>query len=121
MKSNIYYRENDDGGVLTCILAHSVPSSFCFYHTFKLYRLHFTRNILYYWQPKPVATPVAHHLAANGSGCILLSRHALLILTLLFTPEPPHVCFPAMVPFATYRQAQWAMLYESKSVLTRRR
>jgi len=42
MKSNIYYRENDDGGVLTCILAHSVPSSFCFYHTFKLYRLHFT-------------------------------------------------------------------------------
>ena len=26
-------------------------------------------------------TPVAHHLAASGSGCILFSRHALLLLT----------------------------------------
>ena len=31
-----------------------------------------------------------------------------------FTPEPPHVCNEATVPLPTYRQAQWAMLYESQ-------
>ena len=30
------------------------------------------------------------------------------------TPEPPHVCNAATLPLPSYRQAQWAMLYESQ-------
>ena len=50
---------------------------------------------------------MAHYLAVRPASCSRVTPSC-------FTPEPPHVCNKAAVPLPTYRQAQWAMLYESQ-------